>query len=122
MTPTELQKLEAALEKRDYRKWTNCLIGKEDYAWFKSFGEHLDKYGDRDNDYQIAFRIYDWIKNYPQYARPEESSIGVTVTMIPSNLDNRVDCDYSLQLAVPDIDLCERMFKDMFEVIKKYGI
>lgn len=121
MTPDQLTRLEAELARRGYKKWTNCLIGKEDYAWFKSFGIHKDADGDLDRDYQIAFRITDWMSRDPR-DRPERASVGVTVTMLPSGLNNRIDVDYSLQLEVPDIDLCERMFQEMYDVIKKYEI
>lgn len=73
MTPQQTQHLESALEKRGYKLYTNCLVSNETRAWFKSFGVHTDEYGNRDNDYQIAFRIYDWRNKYPNFNPPEQS-------------------------------------------------
>lgn len=122
MTPTQATRLEADLKRRGYKLYTNCLIGREDRAWFKSFGVHLDEYGDRDNDYQIAFRIWECENHYNGHDFHPNAKIWITVTMIPSNLDNRIDLDYSLQLDVPDIDLCEKMMQEVYEVTKKYEI
>lgn len=119
MTSTQLTKLEAELERRGYKKWTTCLIGREDYDWVKQFGVHPDEDGDRVCDYQIAFRVYDWRK-CKDLNMPKQSEIGVTVTMIPINLDHRLDFDYSLQTEVPDVSLCEAMMKDLYETAKKH--
>lgn len=122
MTPTQLKTLEAELQKRGYKKWTHSLVGRENHAWIKSFGIHKDKYGDTTNDYQIFFRIFDWRKrpNFSPEAFPSGSEIWITVTMIPTELDNRLDCDYSMQLDVPGIDVCEAMMAEVFEVAKKW--
>lgn len=122
MTLSQLNHLEADLEKRGYKKWTNYLIGKEDYAWFKSFGVHTDKNGDSDNDYQIAFRVWNCENHYAGHDFYPNAKIWITVTMLPSNLNDRIDVDYSLQLDIPDISMCERMFEEMFGVVKKYNL
>lgn len=122
MTPTQLTDLEARLTERGYKKWTKCLVGREDYAYFKSFGLHKDKYGNEECDYQMVFRAYDHRKRYPHFTPTEESEIWLTVTMLLSTDANRLDCDYSLQLDVPDIDMCEKMFAEIFETAKKYKL
>lgn len=120
MTSLELKNLEAELIKRGYKKWTTCLVGREDYAWFKSFNEHKDNDGDTTCDYQIAFRIYDFRSRYDTFSQSERSGIWVTVTMVPTNLDNRLDCDYSLRVDVPDVETCEKMMAEFYVVAKKY--
>lgn len=120
MTSKQLEKLEADLQKRGYKKWTTCLVGREDYDWFKSFGEHKDEDGDTTCDYQIAFRIFQWCRKYDNFYPPKGSEVWLTVTMIPTTFDNRLDCDYSLQIDVPDIDMCEDMMRKLFEAAKPF--
>lgn len=118
MTPDQLKQLDAALEQRGYSKFKTCLLGKEDYAWFKSFGLHKDEYGDTEADYQISFQIFDW--RGKEINPPEQSMIWLTVSMIPCNLPDSIQCDYSLQLDVPEIDLAERMMADFYETAKRH--
>lgn len=120
MTPKQLKSLEVELEKRGYKKWTQCLVGREDFAWAKSFGVHEDKYGDTTNDYQLFFRFTDWRGKYDHFNPPKGSEVWLTVTMIPTELDNRLDCDYSLQVDTPDVDMCEAMMNEFFETAKRY--
>ncbi len=119
MTPEQLKKLETELEKRGYKRWSMWLVGSEDYAWFKSFDVNLTEDGDRECDYQIAFRVWDWRKYDTPNTHPE-SEIGLTITMILPNHGGRFDCDYSLQGAVPNVDMCEAMMKELSETAKKY--
>ncbi len=120
MTLKQLKQLESNLEKRGYKKWTTRLVNREDYAWVKSFGIHSDKDGDMTNDYQIFFRVFCW-QDKRGYINPsDQGEVWITVTMIPTELNNRLDCDYSLQIDVPDIDLCEAMMKEFFETAKQY--
>lgn len=116
MTSKQLKSLESDLEKRGYKKWTNCLVGGEDYSWFKTFGEHKDKNGDSTSDYQIAFRVYDCQGKC--FNHPKQSEIWLTVTMILTCFN--VNCNYSWQIDVPDIDMCEAMMKEIFNTAKRY--
>lgn len=121
MDSTQLTDLEARLTERGYKKWTKCLVGREDYAYFKSFALHKDKYGEDECDYQIAFRIRE-TQNYDEtHDIFPNAKIWVIVTMLFSTDANRLDCDYSLQLDVPDIEMCEKMMAEIFQATKKYN-
>lgn len=124
MTTDQLKHLEADLARRGYKLYTSkrFYVHKEDRAWFKSFGEHEDPDGEREIDYQIAFRIYEMQRRHPELDMPEQSHIWLTASMLPELNRTRLDCDWQMQVEVPDIDLCERIFKDMFEVIRKYKL
>lgn len=119
MTPTQLNNLEAKLEKRGYKKWTKFLVGHENFMWAKSFGVHKDKCGEDECNYQIAFRVYD-LRKYQNLNALDEAQIGLTVTMIGSSFNNRLDVDYSMQLDAPDVEMCERMMDNFYETAKKY--
>lgn len=88
--------------------------------WAKSFGIHKDKYGDRAIDYQIFFRFTDWRNKYPCFKPHKGSEVWVTVTMTPDISETRLDCDWSMQIEVPDIDICENMMKEFYNTSKKY--
>lgn len=121
MTEKQLETLESDLARHGYKKWTTCLHGREDYDWRKTFGKHEDADGETTCDYEIIFCIYKWCGKYPDiFNPPEPSVVWLTVAMFIPNLNNRLDCDYSLQIDVPDIDMCEAMMKEFFETAKRY--
>lgn len=113
MTPTQLKPIEAALEKRGYKKWTTRRIDNETYMWAKSFGVRENEHGEREIDYQVCFRVFDWREHGYE-------EIWITATMLPANTDNRLQCDYSLHVEIPDIDSCERMMKDFYRIAIGY--
>lgn len=60
MTEKELNKLEAELQRRGYKKYTSCLTSSESWAWFKTFCKEKDEDGHVVKGYQVAFRVWDW--------------------------------------------------------------
>lgn len=107
MTVKELQSLESELQKRGYKKWNVCLTSKESYGWFKTFGE-------KDNEWQLEFRVWDYAKYDDPYGEP----YGFDVWMSPKNgYNNSCECGWQ---PIADLDAFERMAEEFNQLVRKY--
>lgn len=115
MTPKQLKKLEAELEKRGYRKWTQCLTSSESWAWFKTFDKIVDEDGETIGGYQVAFRVWD----YTRHGQKDGNSYGLDFWTSPINTECRMDFTANWE-PIEDFDKFEEMAKDFYEMMRKY--
>lgn len=114
MTPDELQTIEAELQKRGYRKWTTCLTSTESWAWFKTFHKIRDKYGEVVDNYQVAFRVWD-------YTAPEIDSDGYGVDVYVAIIDGETYADMEAAWrSIADIDTFERMAAGFDKMVREF--
>lgn len=107
MTANELKAIETELQKRGYKKLTVTLTSQEDYGWFKTFG-------DKDNDYQIEFRVWDWTK----YRNHNLAPYGFDVWVSPLGTESRMVT--SNWEPICDIDTFERMAAEFNQMARKF--
>ena len=115
MTATELQTLEAKLQKRGYRKYTTCLTSSESYAWFKTFDKEKDDDGWVISGYQIAVRVWDFTR-YLDRGAPE---YGVDLWTSALGTDSRIDMTSNWE-PIADIATFERMAAEFNQLVRKY--
>lgn len=107
MTDKELRAIESELKKRGYRKFTRGLTANETYGWFKTFGE-------KGNDYQIEFRVWDFTKYRDIHGEP----YGFDVWTSPKNShNNSFECSWH---HIADIDTFEHMAAEFDKMVRKY--
>lgn len=107
MTEKELHTIESELEKRGYHKWTVAFTSKESYGWFKTFGE-------KGNDYQIEFRVWD----FAEYRDIHGDPYGFDVWTSPKTAyNNSLECSWH---HIADIDTFERMAAEFNAMVRKY--
>lgn len=58
MTREEYDNFCQTLKSKGYKKYPTYHYKKDDYAWYKSFGE--SKYEDDRSNYQMCFDVYDY--------------------------------------------------------------
>lgn len=116
MTEKEVEKIEAELQKRGYKKWTTALTSSEDWAWFKSFDKEKDEDGYVVNSYQIAFRVWDY-QEYP--GCPKEHPYGFDFWTSGFGTDSRMDFTSNWE-PICDIDTFERMAEEFHQLTRKY--
>lgn len=58
MTREEYDNFCQTLKSRGYKKYPTYHYKKDDYAWYKSFGE--SKYEENRSNYQMCFDVYDY--------------------------------------------------------------
>lgn len=119
MTLAQLTILEALLENRGYRKWTNAKVGNEDYDWFKTVPMTSDPYDDPAAGYQMAFRVWDWTE-YPDSLRPEYEEYGVEFWASLLGSDGRIELNASWR-PIRDVAAFERMAAEFYELTKRHG-
>lgn len=117
MTEKELQTLEAELQKRGYRKYTQCLTSSETYAWFKSFDKEYDEDEHIVSGYQVAFRVWDW-RRY-QYRDNSLHPYGLDFWTSPLGTDGRADFTSSWE-PIAAIDTFEHMAAEFNQMVRKY--
>ena len=108
MTAKELKAIEAELQNRGYNKLTVALTSQEDYGWFKTFG-------DKDNYYQIEFRVWDWTK----YCNHNHTPYGLDFGTSALGTDSRMDFTSNWE-PICDIDTFERMAAEFNQMVRKY--
>lgn len=117
MTPEQLKRIEADLEKRGYRKYTTSLTSTESWAWFKSFDKEKDEDGYTISGYQVAFRVWDW-RQY-QHRDHNMHPYGFDFWASPLGTDSRTDFTSNWE-PICDIDTFERMAAEFNQMVRKY--
>lgn len=119
MTIEEYNKLTEELQRRGYRKYPSPRLRKDDWAWFKSFGESAHKEG-RSN-YQICFDVIDFspYANREPYLR--ENPYGIEpLVLISRTVDERVDLHLShTKVDDQNIDEIERLAESFYKWAEK---
>ena len=119
MTHEEYNKFCEALKQRGYRKYPSPRGMKDDWAWFKSFGESAHE-EDRSN-YQVCFDVIDFspYADREPYLRDSPYSIEPQI-LISRTIDERVDL-LLCYTKVDDnnIDEIERLAESFFKWVEK---
>jgi len=113
MTPEELERLEAELKRRGYRKFTHSLTCSESWAWFKTFDRVED--GDAVKGYQVAFRVWDSTR----YGQTGSDSYGFDFWTSPIDPYSRMD--FTANWApFRDFDTFEAMAKAFYDLTRQF--
>ena len=121
MTHEEYNRFTEELQRRGYRKYPSprYSIHRENYAWFKSFGE--SKYEEDRSNYQICFDVFD----FSPYAYREpflrENPYGIEpLILISRTTDERVDLHLSYtKVNDNNIDEIERLAESFYRWAEK---
>ena len=115
MTHEEYKKLTAELQRRGYKKYPSPRFRKDDYAWFKSFGESAHE-EDRSN-YQICFDVIDCSLYADREPYLKESPYGIEpLVLISRTINERIDLHLSYtKVDDTNIDEIERLAESFFK-------
>ena len=122
MTHEEYNRFAEELQQRGYKKYPSPRFRKDDWAWFKSFGESTHQ-EDRSN-YQICFDVI----NFTPYADREQflrflrdNPYGIEPSVrISRTVDERVDLHlYHTKVDGQNIDEIERLAESFFKWVEK---
>ena len=119
MTQEEYNKLTEELQRRGYRKYPSPRFRKDDWAWFKSFGESAHKEG-RSN-YQVCFDVVDLSPYADRELFLRDNPYGIEPSVrISRTTDERVDL-HLCYTKVDDnnIDEIERLAESFFKWVEK---
>lgn len=119
MTHEEYNKFVAELQRRGYRKYPSPRFRKDNWAWFKSFGE--SKHQEDRFNYQICFDVIDFSPYADREPRFKEDPYGIEPrVLISRTIDERVDL-YLSHTKVDDnnIDEIERLAESFYKWVEK---
>lgn len=119
MTHEEYNRFTEELQKRGYRKYPSPRYGKDDYAWFKSFGESAHE-EDRSN-YQVCFDVTDFSPYADREPFFRDNPYGIEpLISISRTTDERVDLHLShIKVDDTDIDEIERLAESFYKWVEK---
>ena len=115
MTHEEYDKLVTELQRRGYRKYLSPRGSKDDWAWFKSFGE--SQFEEDRSNYQVCFDEAD----FSSCAGRENISYGInSLILISRTVDERVDLHLShAKVKENNIDEIERLAESFYKWVEK---
>lgn len=121
MTHEEYNKFCEDLKQRGYRKYPSprYSIHREDYAWFKSFGE--SKFEEDRSNYQVCFDVFDFSPYVDREPFLRDSPYGIEpLILISRTVDERVDLHLShTKVDDTNIDEIERLAESFFKWVEK---
>lgn len=119
MTQEEYNRFAEELQRRGYRKYPSPRYGKDDWAWFKSFGE--SKHQEDRSNYQICFDVIDCSLYADREPYLKENPYGIEPSVrISRTTDERVDLHLShIKVDDTNIDEIERLAESFFKWIEK---
>ena len=119
MTQEEYNRFAKELQRRGYKKYLSPRFRKDDWAWFKSFGESA--YEEDRSNYQVCFDVID----FSPYADREPSfkvkPYGIEpLVLISRTVDERVDLHLShAKVKENNIDEIERLAESFYKWVEK---
>lgn len=119
MTHEEYNRFAEELQQRGYRKYPSPRGSKDDWAWFKSFGE--SQFEEDRSNYQICFDVFD----FSPYANREpflrDNPYGIEpLVQISRTTDERVDLHLShIKVDDTNIDEIERLAESFYRWVEK---
>lgn len=119
MTREEYNRFAEELQRRGYRKYPSPRYGKDDYAWFKSFGESAHE-EDRSN-YQVCFDVTDFspYAYREPYFHTEPYGIEPQI-LISRTINERIDLHLSyIKVDDTNIDEIERLAESFYKWAEK---
>ena len=119
MTHEEYNRFAEELQKRGYRKYPSPRFSKDDYAWFKSFGE--SQFEENRSNYQICFDVIDLSPYADREPRFKVRPYGIEpLVLISRTVDERVDLHLSYtKVDDNNIDEIERLAESFFKWAEK---
>ena len=121
MTHEEYNRFVEELQQRGYRKYPSprYRLHREDYAWFKSFGESA--YEEDRSNYQICFDVFDFSPYSNREPSFRDNPYGIEpLVLISRTIDERVDL-HLCYTKVDDnnIDGIERLAESFYKWVEK---
>lgn len=119
MTHEEYNRFTEELQKRGYKKYPSPRYGKDDYAWFKSFGE--SKYEEDRSNYQVCFDVFDFSPYADREPFLRDSPYSIEPQILISRTTNeRVDLHLShTKVNDANIEEIERLAESFYKWIEK---
>lgn len=119
MTHEEYNKLTAELQRRGYRKYPSPRYGKDDWAWFKSFGKSA--YEEDRSNYQICFDVVDFSPYANRDPFLRENPYGIEpLILISRTINERVDLHLCYtKVDDTNIDEIERLAESFYKWTEK---
>ena len=119
MTQEEYDKFTKELQRRGYRKYPSPRLRKDDWAWFKSFGESAHK-EDRSN-YQICFDVIDCSLYADREPYLRDNPYGIEpLILISRTINERIDLHLSYtKVDDTNIDEIERLAESFYKWAEK---
>ena len=119
MTIEEYNKLTEELQRRGYRKYPSPRFSKDDWAWFKSFGE--SKHQEGRSNYQVCFDVVDFSPYADREPSFRDNPYGIEpLVLISRTIDERVDLHLShTKVDDTNIDEIERLAESFYHWIEK---
>lgn len=119
MTHEEYNKLVAELQQRGYRKYPSPRFRRDDYAWFKSFGESA--YEEDRSNYQVCFDVIDFSPYADREPSFRDNPYGIEpLVLISRTVDERVDLQLSYtKVKDNNIDEIERLAESFYRWAEK---
>ena len=119
MRQEEYNKLVAELQQRGYRKYLSPRGRKDDWAWFKSFGE--SKHQEGRSNYQICFDVTDFSPYADREPFFRDNPYGIEPSVrISRTTDERVDLHLShIKVDDTNIDEIERLAESFYKWVEK---
>lgn len=119
MTHEEYNRFAEELQRRGYRKYPSPRFGKDDYAWYKSFGE--SKFEEDRSNYQICFDVIDCSLYADREPSFRDNPYGIEpLVLISRTIDERVDLHLSYtKVDDTNIDEIERLAESFYKWAEK---
>lgn len=119
MTQEEYNKLTEELQRRGYRKYPSPRFRKDDWAWFKSFGESA--YEEDRSNYQVCFDVIDFSPYADREPSFRDNPYGIEpLVLISRTIDERVDLQLSYtKVKDNNIDEIERLAESFYKWVEK---
>lgn len=119
MTHEEYNKFAEELQRRGYKKYPSPRFRKDDYAWFKSFGE--SQFEEDRSNYQVCFDVIDFSPYADRMPHFRENPYGIEpLVLISRTVDERVDLHLSyIKVDDTNIDEIERLAESFFKWAEK---
>lgn len=115
MTREEYSKFCEDLKQRGYRKYLSPRGSKDDWAWFKSFGE--SQFEEDRSNYQVCFDVTDFSPYADREPRFRTDPYGIEPLVLISRTTNeRVDLHLShIKVDDTNIDEIERLAESFYK-------
>ena len=119
MTHEEYNRFTEELQQRGYRKYPSPRFRKDDYAWFKSFGE--SQFEEDRSNYQVCFDVIDFSPYADRVPYLRENPYGIEPSVRISRTTNeRVDLHLShIKVEDHNIDEIERLAESFYKWVEK---
>lgn len=119
MTQEEYNKFTEDLKQRGYRKYPSPRYRKDDYAWFKSFGE--SQFEEDRSNYQVCFDVIDFSPYADREPSFRDNPYGIEpLILISRTVNERVDLHLSyIKVDDQNIDGIERLAESFFKWVEK---